>query len=68
MDRKEEDEDMSSTVEKPIKHMTVEFDNPEQEKEFIKYAYGKIPSDDRVREISNMIKNHKRAKPRDNGN
>lgn len=58
-----EGKDMAS-VTQPIKHMTVEFDNAKEEESFFKYAFGFFKPDQRTKEISQMIKNHKRAKER----
>ncbi|MEK4451302.1 hypothetical protein [Paenibacillus sp. FSL L8-0506] len=60
---KEEEKDMAAAA-KPIQHMTIEFNNPQEEKDFFKYAFGEIKPTQKIKEISNMIRNHKRAKER----
>lgn len=59
-----QEENNMEIIAKPIKHMTIEFDTPKQEQEFINYAHGKISIDKRSEEIREMVKYHKRAKER----
>lgn len=62
-DEHEEEKNMAAAT-KPIQHMTIEFNNSQEEKDFIKYAFGEIKPSEKIKEITEMIRNHKRAKER----